>query len=165
MTIYNRIWLELSQAKKNEIFASLLSMRQRKYLNYFNIFIIIASTGGAMGWKIWEYAPIVSTSIVAIASLLKQMQNELIFDEDKIAKLITIQNFYSDYFSKLEKLFYNYFNSKIDEDEAFIKFYDIKATESEINTTVNETIIDIPKNLDSKAQIKMEIYLKTLSNI
>ncbi|MCP9769968.1 hypothetical protein EGI22_18850 [Lacihabitans sp. LS3-19] len=164
MDIYHRIWLELSQAKKNEIFASLLAMRQRKYLNWFNIFIIATSTTGAMSWKVWDIAPVIASAIIAISSLLKQMQNNIIFDEDKISKLIAIQNFYSEYYNKLERLFYNYYNNKITEFESAEKFYEIKDSESEINQTVNETIIEHPKKITEQSEREMQNYLTNLFN-
>jgi len=165
MDIYSRIWMELSQAKENEIFASLLAMRQKRYLNWFNIFIIITSTSGVMSWNIWENAPLIASAIVAVSSLLKQMQNNIIFDEDKISKIITIQNFYSDYYNKLERLFYNYYNNKITDDEAAERFYEIKDSESEINQTVNETIIQHPKKIKEQSVREMQTYLTNLSNI
>lgn len=98
----NRIWTELTQSKFNEEFASLYADQQRSILRYFNIGVLIFSTAGIMGWKIWDNFPLVSCIIISTVSLLRLVQPQLIMTEKQISNLDTIQKFYA----VVQSLFY-----------------------------------------------------------
>jgi len=157
-----RVWNEMSQAKENEIYMSLYSIRQKKLLNYYNVFITISAFLGTLSWKSFEYGPVIGSSVVVIASLLKQVQQFIIFDENKLSKLVTIQNFYAKYFNKLEALWEELCNSRISDEEAAKAFYIIKDTENEINLVVNEVIVYRPKSLQKEASEAKGNYLQSI---
>jgi hypothetical protein len=160
----DRLWTELTQAKFNIEFAALYAFRQRLVLRYFNICVLIFSTGGIMGWSVWDKIPLIACIIIAMVSLLRLIQPHIIMSEKQIINLDAINEFYFDYFNKLEKLWFDFENNSIDEEATKIEFYEIKNSESEINLIVNDNIKTKPKSLVNKAKLYSDQYFKQSFN-
>ena len=156
----DRIWTELTQAKHNIEFASLYAERQRSILRYFNIGVLVFSSGGVMGWSIWELIPIIACGFIAFVSILRLIQPHIIMNDKQIINLESINKFYFEYYNKLEKLWYDIEQKSIDLGAAKEIFFEIKHSEAEVNTLVNETIRTKPKSLVKKANIYSTQYFK-----
>src|SRR5690554_2604330 len=100
----NRIWTELTQAKHNIEFATLYSDQQRLVLRGFNMGILVFSSAGVMGWKVWEHLPVIACGIIASVSLIRLLQPHLIMNEKQLRNLDDIHRFYSDYYNDIERL-------------------------------------------------------------
>lgn len=160
----NRIWAELTQAKFNIEFTTLYLENQRKKLRYFNIAILIFSSGGIMGWKFWNDLPLVVCVIIAAISLLRLLQPHIIMGDKQIANLDTIQKFYTEYYNKLEKLWFDNEKTSLPDQEVSDIFFTIRNTENEINVTINETLRTKPKSLVRKAKSYSDLYFKNVFN-
>lgn len=158
----DRIWAELAQSKFNEEYASLYEERQRIYLKYFNIFILIFSAGGVMGWKLWDNIPMIACIIIAVVSLMRLLQPHIIISETQILNLKIINDFYFDYFNKIECLWFDYEDETINENEAKRRFFEIKGTETKINSVINEMMHSKSKMIEKKATTQTDDYLKTI---
>ncbi len=160
----NRIWYELCQRKHDHYYCLLLLSKYRNKLRLFNILILLFSTGGVMGWRIWDDFPTVACVIISGISILRLLSPHIIPSEKQIDKLNDVVNFQFDYYNKIEQLWYDYFNRRITDIEAQNKFYELKNTEREINNTINEYIKSINRKLKLEAKIKSDIYLKQTFN-
>jgi hypothetical protein len=160
----DRIWTEITQAKFNVEFAALYADRQRSILRYFNIFILVFSTGGVMGWAVWDRFPLVSCIIISAVSLLRQIQPQLIMTDNQIINLDSISKFYFNYYNALEKLWYINEDNLIDKKNLQKEFFKIKNSESQINSLVDETIRNKPKKLVKKAKMYSDQYFKLSFN-
>lgn len=160
----NRIWVELTQAKHNIEFSTLYLECQRKRLRYFNIAVLIFSSGGIMGWKLWDGLPVAACIIIATISLLRLLQPHIIMGDKQIANLDVIQKFYTEYYNKLERLWFDSEKASLQDQEISDIFFTIRNTENEINLTINETIRTKPKRLVKKAKIYSDIHFKTAFN-
>lgn len=160
----NRIWYELTQAKHNIEFTCLYAEVQRKYLRWFNIGVLICSTGGVMGWKIWDNLPMISCVIIAIISLIRLVQPHIIMSENQISNLDKICNFYSDYYNKLEHLWYDSEHGIKDTETIKNEFFLIKNTERTISSTVNELIRNKPKRILNLAKTHSDIFFQRAYN-
>ncbi|WP_295811489.1 hypothetical protein [uncultured Apibacter sp.] len=156
----NRIWSELTQSKHNIEYICLYIDHQNLKLKIFNIFTLLFSSAGIMGWKFWDYMPVIACIIIAIVSLLKLIQPHLIPTEKEIKDLDSIHNFYEDYYNKLEKLWYTFENEIINEEKATKEFYYIKKTELTINSLVNNVLKSKPKKLINKAKESSDSYFE-----
>ena len=159
-----RIWYELGQIKHNHYYCVFLIARYRRIVTYFNIFILVFSSAGAMGWKIWENFPFVACIIIAIISLLKLISPHIIPSEKQIDKLDSVIDFYFDLFNKIEQLWFDFHNGRIDEETAQTKFYELKNTEREINKTINEIVKIINKKILKKTDFETRNYLSRIFN-
>lgn len=160
----NRLWAELTQAKHNVEFACIYAEKQRTNLKWFNISILVFSTGGIMGWKLWEQLPLVACIIISAVSILRLLQSHIIMTERQISNLDTICNFYTNYYNKLERLWYDNEHGTIDTEMLKTKLFKIKATEGTMTILVNETIRTKPKRLVAKADQFTRNYLKQTFN-
>lgn len=159
-----RIWAELTQAKHNIEFTELYSDLQRTVLRLFNIGILIFSTGGVMGWKVWDKIPVVACLIIATISSLRLIQPHLIMNDKLLNNLDRIQKFYIDYYNRLERLWYDFDASRIDDTQATTRFYEIRDTETEIKTIIGETLRNYPKKLEKKAKEHSDNFFKQAFN-
>jgi hypothetical protein len=159
-----RIWTELTQAKFNVEFAGLYADRQRSLLRYFNIFVLVFSAGGVMGWSFWDNFPLIACILIGAVSLLRHIQPQLIMTEKQIINLDTISKFYFNYYNNLEKLWYDNEDEQIDNQTLKSEFFKIKNSESEINSLVNETIRTKPKKLVKKSKEYSDQYFKLSFN-
>jgi len=160
----NRLWNELTQAKHNEEFSTIFSDYQRKWLKVFNVIVLTFSTAGVMGWKIWESTPLVACIIIAVISLFRLLQPQILFDEKKLTQLESIHDFYFNYYNKLENLWFDYENEKYNENEAQEIFFQLKQSEEKVNKSVNELIVWKPKKLVLLAKANSNTYFKQIFN-
>jgi hypothetical protein len=159
-----RIWKELTQAKFSSEFASMYVDNQRTYLRYFNICILVFSSGGVMGWSFWKELPLLSCAIIAGISLLRLLQPHLIMNDKQIANLDNINAFYFNYYNKLERLWYDLEHNTLDNEACKNRFFEIKQSEDSINQLVNETIRTKPQRLVSEAKNNSDTYFKLTFN-
>lgn len=160
----NRIWAELTQTKHNLEFASLYSERQRLILRIYNISILIFSSGGVMGWKLWDNLPLLSCVIIAFVSLFRLIQPHLIINEKQLMNLDEIHKFYSEYFNKIEKLWFEHENKKITTEQATNIFFKHKNTEVRINKMVASTIKNKPNSILKRCKENSDNYFNQIFN-
>ena len=160
----DRIWTELTQAKHNEEFASVYAEQQRTNLKWFNVSVLVFSSGGVMGWAIWDSLPFIACIIIAMVSLIRLLQPHIIMTEKQISNIDIISNFYISYYNKLERLWFDNEHKSIDTEAVKARFFEIKDTESEMTSLVNETIRTKPKRLVDKAGNNSINYLKRTFN-
>jgi len=86
--------------------------------------------------------------------LIKLLQPQIIPSDKELYKLNKVINFYVDYYNKLESLWYDHYYSRINNEEAQRKFYELKENEKSINDLVNEVI---KKGVNKKAYRSAEV--------
>jgi len=163
--IRNRIWTELTQSKHNIAFIAKYTKRQRTILRYFNILILTFSSAGVMGWGIWEQMPLMACIVIALMSLLKLLQPELIMNEKQFGSLDKIGEFYSNYYNNMEELWFDYESNRISEEDAKSLFFNLKSGEIEINPLVIETIRSKPQSIIKKCKEETDNYFNQVFNV
>ncbi|WP_418637288.1 hypothetical protein [Winogradskyella sp.] len=117
-----------------------------------------------MGWGFWDKIPLIACGIIALISILRLLQPHLIMNEKQLKNLDDIQKFYSDYFNQLEKLWFDFENNRIEEEQATKLFFKVKKLESDINPIILETIRSKPKYILKKAKLYSDTYFKQVFN-
>jgi hypothetical protein len=161
----DRIWTELTQTKHSIEFTALYADRQRAIVRYFNISILTFSTGGVMGWPLWDDLPMVACVIIALVSLIRLLQPHLIMSDKLLNDLDRIHIFYTDHYNQLEKLWYEFERNALTEKQASDKFYKIIAGEKELAPLISETVRRKPKGLTSKAKEYSDNFFKQTFNV
>lgn len=156
----NRLWVELTQARYSIEYVGLYSDLQRKWLRYFNVGVLVFSTGGVMGWKVWEGFPVVVCVIIAGVSLLRLVQPHLIVTDKMLNQLDRAKSFYTCYYNELEKLWFDFDADRVSEEEATTAFYKIKDGEMEIGSLIVEALRSEPKKVVSKAKRHCDDFFK-----
>ena len=99
MICRNRIWEELKQAKANIICIEKYTDRRRSYNRYYNAFIAITASAGALGSIINEHAPLVSSIAIGFGSIIKSVFPNFIQGESELSSLDVLADFYNKYIS------------------------------------------------------------------
>lgn len=159
-----RIWAELTQTKHDTEFIGLYSDSQRAILRWFNIGILAFSTGGVMGWAVWDKFPIVACTIIAIVSLLRLLQPHIIMNDKLLNNLDRVNMFYFDKYNQIEKLWFDIEANRLDEQEALKRFYKILDACKEYNSIIDETIKNKPRRFIKRAKENSDKYFKQVFN-
>lgn len=164
MDLNDRIQFELNQSKHSERYCVYLLAKKRRIAQYYKIATLLFSTAGILGWSVWDKAPLILTIILAFVSLVKLISPHIIPSEKEINDIDIVRDFYVDYFNKLEFLFLDFFNYKIEDDEAQKIFYEIKNSERNINTLIDKYVKSQDKKLKIKADKDTLSYMNKLLN-
>lgn len=156
----NRIWNELTTAKFNSEFTMLYEVRQRKFLRFFNIIILIFSSGGVLGWPFWESLPGIVCIIVCLVSLFKLIQPQIIMSDIQILNLSNIGMFYNNYYNQIERIWFDYEDGTINSDQAKRKLYKLKREEESIIPKISDVIKNQPKGVVKKATTYTDNYFR-----
>lgn len=152
-----RVWYEFVHSKFGESYLALYINKQKSRKKWFKIITLIFSTSGILGWKLWDYAPIVACGIISIMQVINLVENEIILSETEIDKICTLRNRYVQYTNQLEKLF---IDSKTKaEKEIKELFYEYRKLGEEIEALDNDLHIQQIKSLISKANSQTRTYL------
>lgn len=160
----SRLWSEMTQARYSVEYVSLYADIQRQWLRYFNIGMLVFSTGGVMGWKVWDTVPVISCAIIAGVSLLRLIQPHLIVTDKMLNQLDRTKSFYTAYYNDLEKLWFDYEAGRVTEEQALKAFYKIKDGEKEIGSQISEALRSEPKSVVNKAKKLCDDFFKQAFN-
>jgi hypothetical protein len=120
---------------------------------------LLFSSAGIMGWQFWKEIPLIACGIISLIQLMRLIQPHFIPNEKQLDKLDNVTDFYFDYCNKLERLWFDYENERITEEEAQLEFYKIKDSERDINKVVNEIVKSTNKTILRKCGREVKEYL------
>jgi hypothetical protein len=155
-----RIWIELAETRFHANFLSALTRRNLLISKYVNIFFLALSTsGGIMGWGIWQSYTSVACIILAAISLFKLISPEIMPSEKRINNLHKLHDYYCQKLQELDELWMDVNSGSYTEREIFNKFSSIVQKDRGINQLVNDTILYKPKKLMAAAKQRTDLYL------
>ena len=160
----NRLWSELCKAKHNGLYCVKLLAYRKRLVNMFTTVILVCSSAGIMGWKIWNDFPLFSCIIISTIQILRLIQPQYLPTERQIDKLDSVVDFYFDYFNKLEQLWLDFENDRKTELEVQTEFYVLKDSEKPINKIINDIVKRTNKKILAKCDIEANEYLTAIYN-
>lgn len=104
MSLRNKIWYDLVDAKYGELYLALYISRQKRNKKIIKILTLIFSGSGALGWSFWHYIPIIACVLVSIIQLLTLIENEIVKSDKELYEICELRKLYIAYFNKLDKL-------------------------------------------------------------
>ncbi len=155
----DKIWYEMVHTKFGDNYLTNYLSRQKTIRKWFKIVTLVFSTSGVLGWKIWEYAPIIACGLIAVMQIVTLIENQIILSDQDIDNIAGLRNKYISYFNKLEKLWTNLQQKKIDEHVASEQFYKLRQIGADIEATDNKLHINGQiKTLLDKADTETRNY-------
>lgn len=151
MTIRNRVWEELYWSKLCILSIMRYTARHRRYNRWYASFIALTASIGAFGYLKFQLAPFIASVLIGVVSLAKAIFPSLLQKEEELSSLDVITDFYVEYMTQLEHLFYMYQNSIFDKDEerndnlAAEEFFKLKETECDKQSLMNKLLRKISK--------------------
>lgn len=160
MSIKNRIWNELFDAKKNDQYLSeyLRKVKQRK--RWYKIALILIGVIGLVlnQLQINKIYSSLIFALIVITEVLKNMIPEWFPDEALIEKLPEYRMMYVQKFEKLDELWMKVSLDKLTEEEAFQEYFNIRKINSQLEAMDNSIWMPDDKNLMDKATNDTTIY-------
>lgn len=150
MIVRNKIWEELRQAKANIICIQRYTDRNRKWSRYFGALIIILASAGTIGGLFKQWVAVAASALVAISTILKSLMPNFIQSEQELTELDRLMDYYSRYFIKVEKIWYELYESNITEKEAIDQMFEIKNDEADKLSTMNKLVRHLSKEEKDK---------------
>jgi hypothetical protein len=133
MIARNRIWEELKQAKANIICLQRYTDRARKKLR-----------------------------LIDSSSILKAILPNITQSEQELCELDRLLDFYSKYMNRLERLWYEYNEENILENDMIHKLFEMKEDECDKYSLLNKGIRTISKKEQKKINEESENYINSV---
>lgn len=159
MIARNRIWEELKQAKANILCLQRYTDKRRAYNRYYNGFVAIVASFGALGYAIDAYIPFITSMVVGFVSIVKSVLPNFLQTEPELCELDGLSDFYVQYMNALEKIWYDFDNGFIDEKETMERFFKLKANECDKESILNKGVRRISKKEQKKIDLKSIEYI------
>lgn len=154
-----KIWSLLNNVKFKGYCLGFVVERFQKWDRNMNIFLALASSGSIAGWAIWNDIPFLWAGIIATAQVLTVIKPY--FPYFKYVKELNKKCYkVESLVIEVEKLWYEFENSVVEEKIAAQKYFELKKQINEIFTFGDDTIFKVTKKIRNKANKSMKTYLK-----
>ncbi len=159
MIARNRIWEEMKQAKANVSCLLRYTDIMRRWNRWYDFFIAISASIGALGSIYSTLVPIITSIVVAFVSIVKSLIPKLLQTETELFELDKLSDFYNDYLNSLEYLWYNYFNEFVNEEDTMKQFFELKEKECPKMSAYNRGVRFISKKMQDKIDKESKEYI------
>ena len=159
MIARNRIWEELKQAKANIICVQRYTDKRRAHNRWYNGFIAITASIGALGFAINEYIPFITSLLVGIVSIIKSIMPNFLQTEPELSELDGLSDFYVRYMNSIEKIWYDFDHDFTCEKETMELFFKLKENECDKESILNKGVRNISKQFQKEIDDEAEEYI------
>lgn len=159
MIVRNKIWEELRQAKANIICIQRYTDRNRKYARYFSSIIIILASIGTIGGVYQKWIAVIASGLVAISTILKSLMPNFIQSEQELTELDRLMDYYSRYLVKIERIWYDNYESNITDKEAIEQLFYIKDDEADKYSSMNKLVRHLSERENNIIDHKAKEYV------
>ena len=155
-----KIWYEMLDIKYGETYLTRYLGFQRALKKIFNIFTLIISVSGILGWKYFENYTWIAFGLIAVLQLFTLVENEIIRSNKEIEDIATLRMLYTKYFNKLEMLWTELRTERIKDNSALDRFFKLRKSDwekiEELDTKLN---IKQYKRLMEKSETETNTFI------
>lgn len=159
MNIRCRIWEELKQAKANIICLQKYIDKKRSRNRWYNVFVAVVSSVGALGYTINELVPVYTSILVGVISIAKSIMPNFLQTEPELSELDNLSNFYVSYMNSLERIWYDYENNHMNDKATVDAFFELKESECDKQSVMNRGVRSISRRFQSEINEEAEVYI------
>ena len=157
------IWNEMYYAKKNDEFISIYISFLKSTKKFFEITILLLTSSGFITWISTKNTNSiligVSVGLASFLQLLELLQDKLIANDEYIDDVIDLRKNWIIYFDKLEKIWLDLNQKRIDDIEASDAFLELKKIKLSIEQTDSNIKLWEPFFLKHKADKLTNNYM------
>lgn len=160
MSIRDQIWGNYCNILYKKYLSNAMVSHYQKKEQFLNIFLAISSSASIGSWIIWKQYDYIWAGIIAISQVLTAARpylNYYKYVKEFNTKLVRFANLQIDF----EKLWYQYNNGKVTEDEAVQHFFELQKQKNDIDNFGDEIDINISPNMDYKVNLQVANYLNS----
>lgn len=160
------VWYELIHSAYWEQYLSQYVSHKYDRRNVYSTVLLVLSTIGASSFSAWKiipngekWVPTITFGIMAIVQLVSICQKHLVIDDDTARKLRELRIKYLEYLNKIERLYLDMRDSKLDVQIAKDRFFEIRESVYPIEELKDSLNIKKLKKPNMKGQYEMEVRL------
>lgn len=160
------VWYELIHSAYWEQYLSQYVSHKYDRRNIYSTVLLVLSTIGASSFSAWKiipngekWVPTTTFGIMAIVQLVSICQKNLVIDDDTARKLRELRIKYLEYLNKIERLYLDMRDSKLDVQIAKDRFFEIRESVYPIEELKDSLNIKKLKKPNINGQYEMEIRL------
>ena len=160
----NLIWSTFNDIKYKTYLVGILIEKYQKWDRNVNVFLALVSSTSIASWAIWKRYDFIWGFIIVVSQVLTVIKPYIPYF--KYVKELNKRNQKLDsYCIDFEKLWYDFDNKVITEQEASRRYFSLKKAVSELLSFGDDVILSSSKKDVNKSNEKMKIFLKTNYNI
>lgn len=165
MIIRNKIWDEIVHADANAICARKYANVQRRIQLFYLISVPVLSAVCVLFTKLQLYNETVWTALfLFISSLIKAVFPKLILPEKEILEIDKLYQDFSEYYCKLEDLWFRHEKNIISDEVAEKEVLAIGKSNVKKKQVLNKLVLWIPKYIDNRITKESERHLNSIFN-
>ena len=160
----DKLWYNLLDVKFKSIYYDELATYYQVIDRRMNVFLALASSGSIASWAIWEEFNFIWALIIAISTVINVIKPYFPYHKyvNEISKMSAqLDNLSWEY----ENLWFKFDRDKINEEQCFKLYMDLKKRLNDVLKFSEETIITENIKIESKTNKLMDIYLRNDFNI
>ncbi len=159
MTLRTKIWNNLIDTKKGDIFLVFYISSERNLRKWFKIITILFSASGIFtAFKNLEIPTVISFAVIGTIQLLQSIENFLVLSEKDLDEIKKLRLSYYDQSIELEKLWIELEENHIDDEKAKKRLFKILDSSKKIEDIDSSLNITRKKRLDKKADAETRNY-------
>ncbi|MGF7214747.1 multidrug efflux pump subunit AcrB [Spirosoma lacussanchae] len=163
MTIFDKLWYEMLDAKMREFYCTAYLKRHRNIKRLYKVATLVFSTSGILGWAFLKDSTfgIVTSSIISVISLLQLIEGQIFHSDDQLDSVCQLTLCYETHFRRIEQLF-NQLNAwEIEDAQASKTYYQLCETYSkEIFDSSKKVTIKNHERMKAESESEAQSYLQ-----
>ena len=164
MTVRTKIWNDLLDSKKGDIYLVSYISNQRKWRKWFKIITILFSASGIFtAFKNLEIPTAISFIVIGTIQLMQSIENFLISSDKDLDEIKKLRLLYYERTIELEKLWIDFEENHIDELKAKGRLFKIMDGSKKIEDLDSSINIKSIRKLNKKAENEVNIYSQKLT--
>lgn len=160
MLIYNRVWNELVEYKFYLEYLAIHINKLEKQNKWIDNISILLSFGSIAGWYKFADKSMIWASILLIVNGMRLMKSKLMTPESEISTLKAVYEFYIDHFRNIEKLWFNIYNKKMNENDVEFALEKLRDEERLMTKMNKHNKIETNLSIEAKAREITDNFLK-----
>lgn len=160
------VWHELVHSAYWEQYLSQYVSHKYDYRKTYSTVLLVLSTIGASSFSAWKlipngekWVPTITFGIMAIVQLISICQKNVVIDDDTARKLRELRIKYIEYLNKIERLYLDIRDSKLDVETTKNRFFDIRESVYSIEELKDSLNIKKLRKPNIRGQYEMEVRL------
>ncbi len=158
----DRIWYAIIDSKyKQEYLVIHIDQLEKLTKNVDNI-LLLTTIGGILGWYNFAQFNIIWASILSLLTGFRIMKTRFLISEQEIANLKAEYEFYVDHTLKLERLWIDCYNNRLDSTKASNMFENLRDEERLSSRIHKHGVVTEKQYIVARARYETDAFLRIL---
>ena len=160
--LYDRIWLEIHDAKLKEVYLSRFLARRSLIRTVLDVVIVLVSVAGAACYSFCPTVTLVSAIITAALSVIACCVPAVVPREADLSAISKVVSFYTDYVSSLERLYAHFHSGELTPQAAEAEFYRLHGAVPGVEASINRFLHHNRRRIYSDAAVEADRYVNNV---